>query len=59
MERERDGKRLEMIARQHKCTPATISKTLSHYDRTREISDDKSTGRPIFLNDDEMRKLDE
>ncbi len=38
MERERDGKRLETVARQHKCTPETISKILSHYDRTGEIS---------------------
>ena len=59
MERERDGKRLETIARQHKCTPATISKILSHYDRTGEISGGKSTGRPTSLNDDEMKKLDE
>jgi hypothetical protein len=49
MERKIDGKRLETIAGQHKCTPATISKTLSHYDRTREISGGKSTGRLHLL----------
>ena len=50
MERERDGKRLETIARQHKCTSAIISKTISHYNRTGKISGDKSTGRPHTWN---------
>ncbi len=46
MERERDGKRMETIAQQHKCTTAIIGKIVSHYNRTGEISGTKSTGRP-------------
>jgi transposase len=59
MERERDGKKLETIARQHKCTPAAISKILSHYNQTGKLNDGKSTGRPTCLNNEEMKKLDE
>lgn len=59
MERERDGKKLETIARQHKCTPAAISKILSHYNQTGKLNDGKSTGRPPCLHNEEMKKLDE
>jgi transposase-like protein len=43
IERERDGKRLETIARHHKCTPAAISYILSHYNQTGNISGGKLT----------------
>jgi len=59
MERERDGKKIETIARQHKCTPAAICKILSHYNQTGEVNGGKSTGRPKCLNNEEMEKLDE
>ncbi|CAF1389660.1 unnamed protein product [Adineta ricciae] len=59
MERERDGKKLETIARQHKCTPAAICKILSHYNQTGEVNGGKSTGRSTCLNNEEMKKLDE
>lgn len=58
MARERDGKRLETIARQHKCTPAAISYILSHYNKTGMISVRKPTGRPKSLDNDETKKLD-
>ena len=45
MERQRDGKKLETIARQHKCTPAIISKILSHYNRTEESSGGIKNGK--------------
>jgi transposase len=59
MERERDGKKLETIARQHKCAQAATSKILSHYNQTGKLNDGKSTGRSTCLNNEEMKKLDE
>ena len=59
MERERDGKKIETITRQHKCAPAAICKILSHYNQTEEVNGGKSTGRPKCLNNEEMEKLDE
>ena len=47
MEKEKDRTKLDIIAKQHKCTPETIAKIVPHYHRTGNGRIAKSTSHPI------------
>jgi transposase len=58
MERERDGKKISIIANNHHCSTTAVRKILSRYYNTGEIAGGKSSGRPHSLSNVEKQQLD-